>query len=177
MLDGADSLVIIGDIEPVFSGASKCEAGVKAAMVCANEHSFSLSRAIGAVSIAAAALLVALACSSEANAGVIVSCVLPSVDGTYADGTYADGNQGTQPFAPSVPQKRGLLSLFCPGGGPISNTSAGSSTGTTFFPIAEAGRSSELPEPEPRGYVAGAVAPVVPLPPLFDFLRPPRASC
>ena len=179
MLDAAGSPVIIGTVGLLHPRASDREGGERAAMACRNEQRSRWLKAISTMCAALATLFVVLALSSEASAGVIVSSRLTSVDGMSAAGSQGDAPQDANPFAQLPPsQKRALLRLFCQGDGPVSTTGAGPSMGVTSSSnVAVAGGSSELPELEPHGYVVGTLTPVLPLPPLFDFLRPPRATC
>lgn len=169
MLDTAVWLVIIGTAGKLGFKTSVCEAGDKAAMVWPNEHRY---KAISAMCVVGALLLVM---SGNASAGLIVSCDLSSADGLSAAGGQADKSHEGNLFSRLIRQKQAVFSLLSQGDGRVSTTGAGPSTGSiSSTTLAVACGSNELPELEPRGYIAGALTPVVPLPPLFDFLRPPR---
>jgi len=74
MLDAAASLVMIGTVGLLGSRASKCEAGVKAAMTCHREHRSCRASGFRAMCVAGAALVVWLVSLGDATAGVIVNC-------------------------------------------------------------------------------------------------------
>lgn len=171
MLDAAASLVMIGNVGKLGSMSTPFGGEGKPAMVWRNQPRFNRTKTLGVMCVAVAALLAWHASTNDVEAGLIVSCNVPS-----AGDASAAAVPNAPPVLPFLRYRPSQWFLLCSSN---STDGAGASAplyGSTAGLVAAMGQTFPLVRPSLISRLSLGSRISLPDPFAGRFFRPPRPA-